>query len=170
MIGALAFVVGGAWGVLDAERLASSRYPKVVVLISGLAALVFFGLCFVFIAKKVFSNKPGLIINAHGITDHSSATSVGLIEWRDIIGIETIQIEMPYYVALPRIKSPKMLIIKISSPQKYIKRSKNRISRQAMQVNNRRYGSPIAILSNTLNIKFSDLETAIAEALKQQNT
>ena len=168
MIGALAFVIGGIWGIIDAERFASIRYSKNLVFFSGLAALLFFGLCFVFIAKKVFSRKPGLIINEKGIIDNSNATSIGLIEWNDITAIETIQINVPVYGSFWTTKSPKMLIIKTHRPEKYIKRSKNIISKKAMKANNRMYGTPLTIISNTLKIKFSELEKMISEQLKQQ--
>ncbi|MCL7755144.1 STM3941 family protein [Polaribacter sp. Z022] len=168
MIGALAFVVGGIFGIIDAERFASIRYPKNLVFYSGLASVLFFGLCFVFIAKKVFSRKSGLTINENGIIDHSNATSIGLIEWNDITGIETIQIDVPVYGTFWNTKSPKMLIIKTSSPEKYIKRSKNIISKKVMEANNRMYGTPLTIISNTLKIKFSELEEMITEQLKQR--
>jgi len=152
LIGALAFVVAGAWGVLDAERFTSTLYSKNLVFYSGLAGIIFFGICSVFIAKKVFSSKPGLTINDNGIIDNSNATSVGLIEWNDIIGIETNQVNVPVYGTLSNTKSPKMLIIKTSEPEKYIKRSKNIISKKAMEANNRMYGTPLTIISINLTI------------------
>ncbi len=168
MIGALAFVIGGIFGVLDAERFASTLYPNNLVFYGGLAAVLFFGLCFVFIAKKVFSDKPGLTINENGIIDNSNATSIGLIEWNDIIEIETIQINVPVYGTMWTTKSPKMLIIKTSNPEKYIKRSKNIISKKAMEANNKMYGTPLTIIANSLKIKFSELEKMISEQLKKQ--
>jgi hypothetical protein len=157
LIGALAFVVAGTWGVLEPERFASIRYSKNVVFISGLAGVFFFGLCSVFIAKKIFSGKPGLIINDYGITDNSNATSVGLIEWNDITGMKTLEIA-----------SSKILVIKTSKPEKYIERSKNIISKKAMKANNKMYGSPLSIISNSLKIKFSELEKLIADQIEKR--
>src|SRR5699024_9318838 len=50
----------------------------------GLICILFFGMCFVFIVKQLFSKKPALLIDEKGITDWSSAIQVGLIEWEEI--------------------------------------------------------------------------------------
>ena len=141
LIGALAFFIAGAWGVLEPERFASVWYSKNVVFISGITGVLYFGLCFVFIAKKVFSSKHGLIINDNGIINNSKTTSVGLIEWNDITGMKTLEIA-----------SSKILVIETSNPEKYIECSKNIISKKVMKWNNEMYGSPIAIISNYLKI------------------
>ncbi len=157
LIGALVFVAAGSWGILEPERFASYRYPKNIVLIIGIASISFFGTCFVFIAKKVFSRKPGLIINENGIIDNSNATSVGLIDWEDITGMKTL-----------KISSSKIIVIKTSKPEKYIRRSKNIISRNAMKANHRMYGSPLSIISNSLKINFNELENLITEQLDKR--
>ncbi|WP_298346985.1 STM3941 family protein [uncultured Algibacter sp.] len=157
MIGALAFVIGGAWGIIDPERFASIRYPKNTVFISGIAGVLFFGLCFIFIAKKVFSGKAGLTINDDGIIDNSNATSVGLIEWEDITGIKSWGTG-----------SAKVIVVLTSEPEKYIERSKNIISKKAMKANNRIYGSPLSIISNSLKINFSELEKLILEQIEKR--
>ncbi|WP_299122209.1 STM3941 family protein [uncultured Tenacibaculum sp.] len=157
MLGALAFVIGGAWGVLEPERFASIGYPKNIVFISGLAGVLFFGLCFVFIARKVFSGKAGLTINDDGIIDNSNATSVGLIEWKDITGVKSWGTG-----------SAKVIVILTSEPEKYIERSKNIISKKAMKANNRIYGSPLSIISNSLKINFSELEKLILEQIDKR--
>lgn len=151
------FVIGGAWGVVEPESFTSVRYSESMVFISGLTCVLFFGVCFVFIAKKAFSRKAGLTINDEGIIDNSNATSVGLIEWKDITGIKSWGTG-----------SAKVIVILTSEPEKYIKRSKNFISKKAMKANNRIYGSPLSIISNSLNINFLDLEKLILEQLEKQ--
>ena len=157
MIGALAFVVAGTWGIIEPERFASIRYPKNIVFISGIAGVLFFGLCFVFIAKKVFSRKTGLTINDNGIIDNSNATSVGLIEWKDVTGIKSWGTG-----------SAKVIVVLTSEPEKYIARSKNIISKKAMEANNKIYGSPLSIISNSLKINFSELEKLILEQFEKR--
>lgn len=157
MIGALVFVIVGAWGVVKPERFASIRYPKDIVFLTGIAGVLFFGLCFVFIAKKVFSGKAGLTLNDDGIIDNSNATSVGLIEWKDITGIKSWGTG-----------SAKVIVVLTSEPEKYIERSKNIISRRAMKANTRIYGSPLSIISNSLKINFSELEKLISEQLEKR--
>lgn len=158
LIGALIFILGDAWGVIDPERFSSITFSKNAVSISGLAGVLFFGLCFVFIAKKVFSRKPGLIINNDGIIDNSNATSVGLIAWDDITGMKPLEIA-----------SSKILVIMTSNPEKYIEHSKNIISKKAMKANYKMYGSPLSIISNSLKIKFSELENLIEEQIAKRN-
>ena len=157
MIGALAFVVAGTWGIIEPERFASIRYPKNIVFISGIAGVLFFGLCFAFIAKKVFSRKTGLTINDNGIIDNSNATSVGLIEWKDVTGIKSWGTG-----------SAKVIVVLTSEPEKYIARSKNIISKKAMEANNKIYGSPLSIISNSLKINFSELEKLILEQFEKR--
>lgn len=52
--------------------------------IIGLICVLFFGMCFVFIVKQLFSKKPALLIDEVGITDWSSGIQVGLIKWEEI--------------------------------------------------------------------------------------
>ena len=133
-------------------------------------SILFFGLCLIFIAKKVFTRKAGLIINDKGIIDNSNGTSIGLIEWNDITGVETIKVSAPVYDYFFSVSSPKMLLIKTSKPEKYIEHSKNMISQEAMKANNRMYGTPLTIIAHTLKINSSKLEKIISEQLKQRKS
>lgn len=155
LVAALAFVFAGAWGIIDPEKFTSIRYSDNFIFIIGIVSVLFFGLAAVFITLKMFSKKPGLILNDSGIIDNSNATSVGLIEWKDITGMRRLEIA-----------SSKILIIETANPEKYIQRSKNIISKKAMKANNKMYGSPLAIISNSLKIKFSELERLIGEQIE----
>ncbi len=168
LIATLIFIIGGLWGIIEPERFTSFRYSKNFVFYSGLASILFFGLGFIFIAIKVFSGKPGLTINESGIIDNSNATSIGLIEWNDIIGIETIQIKMRAHNSIFTASSPKMILVKVKNSKKYIERSTNIITKQAMKANNSMYGTPLTIISGSLKIKFSELEKLISKELEKQ--
>jgi hypothetical protein len=154
LIAALAFVFAGAWGIIDPEKITSIRYSDNFIFIIGIVSVLFFGLAAVFITLKMFSGKPGLILNDSGIIDNLNATSVGLIEWRNITGMGRLEIA-----------SSKILVIETSNPEKYIQRSKNIISKKAMKANYKMYGSPLSIISNSLKIKFSELERLIGEQI-----
>lgn len=158
LLGSLLFVFIGVWGIIDTERFVSIRYSETVVFYSGIIAVLFFGICFFFALKKIFSSKPGLIISNKGVFDNSNANSIGLIEWKDITGIERLEIA-----------SSKMLLIKTSNPEKYINSSKNLITKKTMRMNYKMYGSPIAIISNSLKINFSNLENLLNEELKKRD-
>jgi len=114
--------------------------------ITGIASLLFFGGCLIYIAKKMFDSKAGLVIDENGISDNSSGVSVGLINWEDISGISTSEIMLS-----------KFILIETTNPDKYINRAKNSISKLAMKFNNKKYGTPLSISSNSLEIDHHEL-------------
>ncbi len=157
-IGALIFVILGIQFAINPEEWLSlrSKSPE-FVRIMGLISVVFFGICGIFIGRKLFDKKIGLTIDERGITDNTNATSIGLIEWEDIMGVDKVEIA-----------SSKILIIKTDKPDKYIQRAKNGISKRAMKANNKMYGSPISIISSSLKMKFNELENLIKSELKRR--
>ncbi len=158
LIGATVFVVLGTLFIMNPEQFKSPIFQNPeAIRIAGIAAVAFFGLCLVFIAKKLFDNKVGLTIDQNGITDNSNATSVGLIEWDDITDIGTVQVA-----------STKILMLETDKPEKYIERAKNGISKRAMKANHKMYGSPLSIISNSLKIKYDDLERMIREEFEKR--
>ena len=156
-IAGVVFVIIGCWGAVKPEDFISPifRNPG-VIRISGIAGVSFFGVGIVFIARKLFDNKPGLIIDRYGITNNTNVTSMGLIEWNDITRIEKKQV-----------MSTKFLILYTDNPEKYIQRAKNFISRRAVEMNTKTYGSPISLTSNSIKINFDDLETLITREFKR---
>ena len=158
-IGSLAFVILGCLFSIEPDRFISPVFQnRELMRIAGIASVVFFGLGAAFIFKKLFDKKVGLIIDEEGITDNSSAISVGLIEWQDIKGIETLQIA-----------STKLLMLQTDQPEKYIGKAKNGFSRRAMKANNKMYGSPLSLNATTLQIKYEELERLVREELKKRN-
>lgn len=157
LIGSLVFVVFGYLGAIHPENFVSPIFknPEVIRII-GITGVVFFGLCLVFIARKLIDNKPGLIIDLNGITDNSNAIGIGLIEWKDITAIKTTQVV-----------STQFLILHTNNPKKYIERAKSLLLKKAMLANHKMYGSPISITSNSLEITFSELETLILERFER---
>lgn len=142
LIAAVFFVIVGYLGAVKPEDFVSPLFKSPEIIgISGMAGVCFFGLSVIVITWKLFDNKPGLIIDKNGITDNTNATSIGLIEWDDITGIEVQQVV-----------STKFLILHTNNPDKYIKRAKNYFLRRAMEMNIKTYGSPISVTSNSLKI------------------
>ncbi|MEB8327731.1 hypothetical protein OO009_00060 [Flavobacteriaceae bacterium KMM 6897] len=158
LIGAIAFVVFGILFILNPEKFQSPifRNPE-TIRIAGIASVTIFGLCLIFIARKLFDNKVGLTIDQNGITDYSNATSVGLIEWADITNIRTVHVA-----------STKILMLETDKPEKYIERAKNGISKRALNANHKTYGSPLSIISHSLKIKYDDLEKLIREEFEKR--
>ncbi len=157
-IGTIIFVILGIELAMNPEEwLSGGSNSPGFARIMGVISVIFFGICGVFIGRKLVDEKIGLTIDEKGITDNTNATSVGLIEWDDIIGIDKVEIS-----------SSKILLIKTDKPDKYIERAKNGISKRAMKANNRMYGSPISIISSSLSIKFSELENLVKSEYKRR--
>lgn len=160
LVGSVLFVVAGYLMTINPENFISPicRSPE-IIRVTGIVGVAFFGLCLIFIARKLFDNKPGLIIDEYGITDNTNATSVGLVEWGDITGIVT-----------KKVMSNKFLILQTNNPAKYIDRAKNVITKQAMNINYKTYDSPLSIISNSLKIDFDDLEKLIMSEFEKRKT
>lgn len=60
------------------------------------------------------------------------------------------------------------LILHIDNPEKYINRAKNIISKKAMNMNYKTYGSPISITSNSLEINLDDLEKLLTSEFEER--
>jgi hypothetical protein len=154
LIGAIVFVLLGMLFLLTPDNFISIiiRNPQTIRVV-GIAAVLFFGAVGVFVLRKLFDKSIGLAIDENGITDNSNASSVGLIEWTDIVGIKTKQV-----------MSTKFLLILINNPDKYLERV-NGFKRKLMQGNMKMYGTPLSITSNTLRYNFDDLERLVKERL-----
>ena len=157
LLGAMAFVALGALFIINPDLFARGpfRSPE-FIRIAGVAAVVFFGLCLLFIVRKFFNSGTGLIIDRQGITDNSSAVAAGFIPWEDITGIETLQIA-----------STKILMLYTNRPEKYMERAGSGLRKRAMKANYKMYGSPLSITSNSLKIGFKELEQLLAAAYEQ---
>ncbi|AJA70729.1 hypothetical protein HX057_16805 [Myroides odoratimimus] len=112
-------------------------------------AIVFFGYASIMFISKLFSNKPGIVINEQGILENATAVVNGLIPWQDITSVE-----------LYKMQSQKFVLIYVKNPEEYIARQKNMIKKKSMQANLKTHGTSIFINTNMLNV--SDVELAIA--------
>jgi hypothetical protein len=159
-IGSIAFVILGILFSTEPDSFISPMFRnRELIRIAGIASVVFFGLGAPFIFKKLFDKRAGLILDERGITDNSSALSIGVIEWQDIRGVETIQIA-----------STKILMLLTDQPEKYMERASNGFSRKAMKANYKMYGSPLSITATSLQIKYEELERLIVEGIEKRST
>ena len=156
--GAIIFVLLGILFISKPEKFINIVYRNPdIIRIVGVISLSFFGICAIFIFKKLFDKKSGLVIDQNGITVNSNATSVGLIKWSDITQIK----EAKEF-------SQKFIIIEVSNPNEYIESQKNKFAQLAMKANYKKYGSPISITPNSLKIDFKKLKLLIEENFKKQ--
>jgi hypothetical protein len=149
-LGAAAFVAVGVWLYLIADHL-PHRSPLFVKLMAGVC-VIFFGLCGVYGARKLFDAAPGLVIDAQGILDNSSAVSAGLIPWSEVTGIK-----------VTTLNAQRFLTIEVRDPENYIQRASG-LKRLFVALNAKHFGGPIQITSNTLEMPFDDLVKNITEA------
>jgi len=153
--GSILFVALGLYlttTIADKQR----RFNPTMVKGVGIASILFFGVTGIYGIKKMFDKTIGLIIDENGIFDNTSASSVGLIKWTDITEIKTEQVA-----------STKFLLIYTANPDFYLDRVKG-FKRKLMEGNNRMYGTPLSITSNTLKYNFNDLEKLIKDRLDDQ--
>jgi hypothetical protein len=157
LIGAIAFVILGTLFLITPDTFISPifRNPQ-AIRIAGIVAVLFFGAVGLYGFRKLFDKTIGLTIDENGITDNTNATSVGLIDWNDIVEIRTKQV-----------MSTKFLMIFTKNPDKYIERV-NGFKRKLMQGNMKMYGTPLSITSNTLRYDFSDLERLVIGRLNER--
>lgn len=121
----------------------------------GYVGLPFFGLVSILLFKKLFDNKPGLIINEKGITDNTNSSSLGLIKWSDITKISQ-----------KKVVSTKFLLVEIRNPEEYIEKA-NRLKKLTLRQNLNTYGTPITLTSVGLQCSFEELERLILESYNQ---
>ncbi|WP_338789860.1 STM3941 family protein [Bernardetia sp. MNP-M8] len=153
--GSLVFVVLGLYFItVIADQ--QTRFSPLVVKGIGIASVMFFGATGIYSIKKTFDNKVGLTIDDDGIFDNTNASSVGLIKWTDITDIRTEQVA-----------STKFLLIYTANPDFYLNKVKG-FKRKLMEGNNKMYGTPLSITSNTIKYNFNDLEKIIVDRLVEQ--
>ena len=155
LLGSVVFVLLGIWLISEADDLTGwrTRNPTFIRGI-GIAGVLFFGLCAVYIGRKLPDNKPGLIIDKMGLVDNSSGISAGQILWSDINEISVIEIHRQ-----------KLIILHVKNPQDYIDKQTSGLKRKMMQMNFNMYGTPLSITSNSLKITFDELHNILKEHL-----
>ncbi len=161
LMGCLAFVLAGFLFVFRPDTFAGKTMVRSgsMIMIVGVLSILFFGLCGYYIAKKLFTKTPGLIIDDRGISDQSSGVGSGYIPWNDISGISTFKMFRQQFIT-----------VLLKDPQKYIDAETNPAKKKVMQANLRAAGSPFCISTNGLNIKFNTLQKMLSERLQQSRS
>ncbi|MDY3024821.1 STM3941 family protein [Streptococcus hyovaginalis] len=107
-LGSLIFVILGLILLLTADIL-----PILV----GLFSIAFFGWCFIIFVKRIFNNQPLLMVDQHGITDHSSALALGFVPWQDIENIQLRHMLNQTFISVS-VKDQEVYLAKMSSLQR----------------------------------------------------
>lgn len=150
VIGSIAFVVMSCLLLIYSQQI-----PRMnSILIKGVVAsgILFFGFCGVFGLKKLFDDKPGLIIDAEGIVDNSSAVAAGRILWDEITSLK-----------ISEIAGQRFLTIMVVSPEKYVG-GQSKLRAWLNSMNTKMTGSPINISTNALKISLDALADHLTKA------
>lgn len=118
----------------------------------GIFGSLFFGLGTLYALWKLFDQKPGLIIDREGLLDNSSGIAAGRIPWADVTGVS----EWEYH-------GPKMVVLLLKDPQRYISPQSKALKRKAMLENLDRCGSPVVISAVGLKISYKELYALLRE-------
>jgi hypothetical protein len=148
LLGACVFVAIGIWMFSrDDASIQSGRSMNDPMLVHGLGlvAIVFFGIFGLVGLKKLFDNKPALILNNSGVIDNASSVSAGFIPWSDVVGARIVNVQ-----------KQKILVINVRDPEEYIARG-NLLKQTLNKANYNMVGSPISISANVLAMNFSEL-------------
>lgn len=159
LLGSLGFVIAGIFFIAMPDHFTSYRMPFwQVIFATGIVAVLFFGLCAVFIFKKLLCKSDGLHIDHTGIIDNSTAVSVGFIPWSDIEDIQTVHTAGQAFVA-----------VYVRKPEHYIERQPGNFARKVLRSQYKNFGTPVYISANTLRINHKQLENLLKTAFREQN-
>ena len=124
--------------------------------LSGLLISIFASLVIIVFLKKLFINKPGIVINDLGILNNTSNVAPEYIPWAEITGAKIYEF-----------KYQKFLVILVNDHQKYINRG-NALKIYMNSANYKKCGSPITIATNFLKTNLTEL-TEIFDKYHKKN-
>jgi hypothetical protein len=151
------FLCAGAWLAIKDPQTSNPLFNNVFVKAIGFygsALMGLFGL--IFFTKKLLDSKPAIILDEEGLTDNMSAISLGFILWADINYVSELSIQPT------AVSTQWFVVIVLKEPEAYIEREANPIKRMFLKLNNKNYGSPIHLSTNSLDIEHKALYRLIA--------
>lgn len=147
LVGSILFVALGIWFLIDAfgsNILLGNRIIKVII---GLLGILFFSWVGYYMSKKVFDNRPGLIISDQGIVDQLTGTCAGFVPWAEVLEIKEVRLSGQTFINLI-----------VRDPEIYIERQESTFRRRLMRANLLRFGSVINISANGLQCSHRKLK------------
>ena len=132
-------------------------HKNIVYIIIGIIGMGFFVPCEIYSVKRALNPKPLLVITEDGITDMSSACSVGFIAWNEIESVSVIRVFSQRLIAITVYDIDKVLNRISSAKQKVIKAN--------LKLNY----PPIAIPINTADVNFNEVLSIIQSKLNEHN-
>lgn len=102
--------------------------------------------------------KPGLIIDANGITNRTNITSTEFIPWSDITGFKEVDGSFNH----------KLIVVELINPEEYINKTPKMSASRRVQYH--QTGSPILITATTLEIDDQKLLPLLFGYLEREQT
>ncbi len=117
---------------------------------AGIAAISFFGFCGYIGIRKFLNGSPGLVLNKEGLSDESSALSLGRVPWSEISGVGECEVQKQKFVS-----------IFLENSEKYINTG-SFLTKMVNRTNFKMCGTPINISANTLQLNHEELLDCIS--------
>lgn len=148
LLGSILFIVLGVFLFLNANEISNGRLFRTSFSIKfwGILSVIFFGICAVYLFFKIFDKKPGLILDNLGITDNSSAASLGFVNWKDVYDIRIINVS-----------GQDMIAVHLLNENEYLQKVKNPIKKTLLKTNSKYFGSSMNISAQSLKVDKSTL-------------
>ncbi len=116
----------------------------------GIGLIAFFSILSIPLIKKIKDDRPGLIINKQGIIDNSSYTSVGDVNWKEIIDSE-----------IRTISGQKMILLKVKNAQIILDGFPSGMRKKIIESSSKINGTPVVIAASSLKGSFEEIYDAI---------
>jgi hypothetical protein len=157
LIIASGFVALGIWFLsLDASTIEAQRRYSNPAFIYGLGwvTIAFFGLGIAAAVWRLFSTKPGLVLNSEGVRICAIGQGT-FLPWSDISGLSIFEVHRT-----------RLLVVNLKDPEKYIE-SGGSVRRSMGRASLKLCGSPIAVSSNTVALSFDELSELFARYISR---
>ncbi|MFT4092883.1 MAG: STM3941 family protein [Niabella sp.] len=120
---------------------------------AGYIGSVIFIICAAFFAQKVFSKKPGLIIDNDGVIDNSMGVLFAKVNWAQVTEIKHLESNGRHYIP-----------VFIKKPGEYIAAEQNPMKRKMLELTYNTLKTPVNIAADRLKIEFDELFARIKAA------
>ena len=148
----IVFLGIGLWIIIAEPEIKNSFFNNPFIKALASYGSVLMGALGIYVSgKKMFDDRPGVVIDDSGFIDNTSAFNFGLIPWSDVSEIfeRTMQVSA--------FSKQSFVTIALVDAEKYIMQEKNLLKRKLLTANTNSYGSPIHISTNSLKTEHKDL-------------
>jgi hypothetical protein len=149
VLGAGAFVAAGifVWIIANPNSMVEFIFFRAV----AVSCVLFFGLLGLIGLVRVFDFRPGVVLKAEGLVDHTTLMGGRLVAWKDIVRIEVLDVGRS-----------KFILLHIRNPEEYMGMA-NGFQRFLMRLNMKWYGTPVSISTVLLDCDMDELVGKLEE-------